>query len=176
MNRPIFLTTICYMYTCFLCRLGKVISDLLFLPSSLSLSPYLEQYFFLSYCTCNFLRQVKLSHVQTVMEMVPVTWIQFVITDAYSGFILQLVHKAAVNAGAMVVVTDCPDSVTGEVVYPDILVLYAHNLVFQIAEETEAVNFKRQIVFKDVNQDLREPGVNSSLRVPVLLVEIHAKQ
>lgn len=76
----------------------------------------------------------------------------------------------------MVVVTDCPDSVTGEVVYPDILVLYAHNLVFQIAEETEAVNFKRQIVFKDVNQDLREPGVNSSLRVPFLLVEIHAKQ
>lgn len=175
MNRPIFLTTICYMYTCFLCRLGKVISSIftiLFVTFSVSWTVF----FFLSYCTCNFLRQVKLSHVQTVVEMVPVTWIQFVITDAYSGFILQLVHKAAVNAGAMVVVTDCPDSVTGEVVYPDILVLYAHNLVFQIAEETEAVNFKRQIVFKDVNQDLREPGVNSSLRVPVLLVEIHAKQ
>lgn len=28
MNRPIFLTTICYMYTCFLCRLGKVISSI----------------------------------------------------------------------------------------------------------------------------------------------------
>lgn len=175
MNRPIFLTTICYMYTCFLCRLGKVISSIftiLFVTFSVSWTVF----FFCLIVHVIFLRQVKLSHVQTVVEMVPVTWIQFVIKDAYSGFILQLVHKAAVNAGAMVVVTDCPDSVTGEVVYPDILVLYAHNLVFQIAEETEAVNFKRQIVFKDVNQDLREPGVNSSLRVPVLLVEIHAKQ
>lgn len=175
MNRPIFLTTICYMYTCFLCRLGKVISSIftiLFVTFSVSWTVF----FFCLIVHVNLLRQVKLSHVQTVVEMVPVTWIQFVITDAYSGFILQLVHKGAVNAGAMVVVTDCPDSVTGEVVYPDILVLYAHNLVFQIAEETEAVNFKRQIVFKDVNQDLREPGVNSSLRVPVLLVEIHAKQ
>lgn len=50
MNRPIFLTLICYMYTCFLCRLGKDTSTyftIIFVFFSMS-----RKVFFL--CVCNF--------------------------------------------------------------------------------------------------------------------------
>lgn len=80
-----------------------------------------------------------------------------------------------VNVGVMVVVIDCLDFVMRVVVYLDILVFCVYSFVFWIVEEMEVVIFKWLIVFKDVNYDFLELGVNYFLCVLVLFVEIYVK-
>lgn len=75
----------------------------------------------------------------------------------------------------MVVVIDCLDFVMRVVVYLDILVFCVYSFVFWIVEVMEVVIFKWLIVFKDVNYDFLELGVNYFLCVLVLFVEIYVK-
>lgn len=75
----------------------------------------------------------------------------------------------------MVVVIDSLDFVMRVVVYLDILVFCVYSFVFWIVEVMEVVIFKWLIVFKDVNYDFWELGVNYLLCVLVLFVEIYVK-
>lgn len=84
-------------------------------------------------------------------------------------------YKVVVNVVVMVVVIDCLDFVMRVVVYLDILVFCVYSFVFWIVEEMEVVIFKWLIVFKDVNFDFWELGVNYLLCVLVLFVEIYVK-
>lgn len=84
-------------------------------------------------------------------------------------------YKVVVNVVVMVVVIDCLDFVMRVVVYLDILVFCVYSFVFWIVEEMEVVIFKWLIVFKDVNYDFWELGVNYLLCVLVLFVEIYVK-
>lgn len=84
-------------------------------------------------------------------------------------------YKVVVNVVVMVVVIDCLDFVMRVVVYLDILVFCVYSFVFWIVEVMEVVIFKWLIVFKDVNYDFWELGVNYLLCVLVLFVEIYVK-